>query len=238
MTRRPAIPTGQLKRWSYSAWSLRKRCLYALYLSYVVPKQKDWVAPSNYAMDRGNEVHKKAEFLLKGEITGTPPPLKKFAAEFKALAKLGKALIIEQYWNFNTDFTVAAPYQGTLVVKSDVCVPPSKKSPTAINIDHKTGKEYPEHENQAELSAVATKATFPASDGVDFEFWYVDLGNPVAYHFDNRELQRLKVKWIAEGKKMMALREFPMEPSASACTYCFHRSDKEGGKCDGWRKAG
>lgn len=237
MARKSAIPTGQLKRWSYSAWSLRKRCLYALYLSYVVPKDKDVVVPSNYAMDRGNEIHKKAEFLLKGKITGTPPSLKKFATEFRNLAKLRRTLVIEKFWNFGPKFEVAAPYQGVLVVKCDVCVPPSKANPTAINIDHKTGKEYSEHESQAELFSVATKALYRRSSGVDFEFWYTDLGTPSAYHFTNSELSRLQIKWIAEGKKMMALRDFPMEPG-SACMYCFHRSDKPGGKCDGWKKAG
>lgn len=233
---RAAVPTGKLKRVSYSCWSQAKRCLYACYLSYLVPRDKDAPEKNSYAMDRGNEIHKKAEFLLKGEITGTPPPLKKFATEFRSLAKLGKTLVIEQYWNFHPDFAIAPPYQGAWVVKSDVCVPPSKRERTAINIDHKTGKEYDEHIYQAELSAVATKAMYPKSEGIDFEFWYIDQGDSAVYHFNDKELAKLKTKWIKEGKKLMAVREWPKEPSYAACSFCFHRSDKPGGSCDGWKK--
>jgi hypothetical protein len=183
-------------------------------------------------MMRGTEVHLKAEYFVKGKIQGVPPILKKVRYELENLKRAKP--IVEKYWNYSAEFEVVGDYQGQCVVKSDAAVPP-RKDGVAVNIDYKTGKVWPEHAYQASLSAVATKAMFPKSDGVVFEFWYVDAGEIMVYEYTNRQLKEEKAFWVEQGKKMMSMRNFLPEPSEKACKHCFHRTDR-GGRCDEWRK--
>lgn len=222
---------GKFKRWSYSLWTNFHRCRYAAALGYLTPKE-DKPRVIIPAIERGNQIHKLAEHYLKGDIKGVPKALLKFRDEFIQLKEARP--MIEEWWNFDNDFNSVGNYKGTLVLKSDAVIPPRKKIP-ALNIDFKTGREYDDHYDQAELSALATKVTFWDSDGIEFEFWYLDQGESSQYTFKNVQLEKAKIKWTARARAMMTEQVFIPEPSPAGCANCFHRSDK-GGVCHAWKK--
>lgn len=232
MPKNPNPPIkGKLKRWSYSLWTGYSKCRYQAALSYLVPKS-DAPRAKIPAIERGNEIHKLCENYLKGEITGIPKPMQKFKEEFIQLKEARP--MVEEWWNFNDDFEPVGNYKGSLVLKSDAVVPPRKRLPV-LNIDFKTGREYDDHDDQAELSAIATKQIFKDSKGVEFEFWYLDSGESAQYEFTDEQLEEGRERWSERAKQMLANQTFMPEPSPEACGRCFHRSDK-GGVCHAWKK--
>src|SRR5258708_3085010 len=99
------------------------------------------VGPSVPAMERGTMIHSLAEHYLTGGITGgVPPQLRKLQNEFKMLKKMRPTC--EKFWGLDK-FWKPKDY-GWVVAKTDAFVPPTKKDNVLINVDHKTGREYPE----------------------------------------------------------------------------------------------
>jgi len=186
-------------------------------------------------MERGNTIHLKAEHFLKGDIRGVPPELEKLKKEFLALKKM-KPEHIEEFWGFDRDWRPLRkgfePRQ-TFTLKADVATAPKKG--VAINIDHKSGRIYPAHDDQAELTALASWLWYPAAKKIEVEFWYVDLGDIVAYEFTNTYLAKRKKFWSNEGRKIMSETKFLPTPSQDACKWCAFKSSK-GGPCDAWKK--
>jgi hypothetical protein len=222
---------AQAKRWSYSAYEAHARCPRALGLSYVVAVKQ---AP-NQAMMRGIEMHKKAEYFLKGEIDGMPQILKPMKRELKALRKLKP--VVEQFWNADERFRPAKDYQGWCILKMDAHLPPTKRDNVAWMADHKSGREYDKHVEQAELSSVFMLGRYPKIEAAEFEFWYYDTGDPpVRFTFPREHLIELREKWCERGVEVMAERKFIPTPSTEGCKFCPHRSDK-GGVCSSWKKA-
>jgi hypothetical protein len=219
------------KRWSYSAYATHVKCPRALGLSYIIKTQQ---AP-NEAMKRGIDLHKQAEWYLKGELDKVPKLLLPLKREVMALRKMEP--VVEQFWNADKKFGVAKDYQGWCVLKMDAFLPPTRSYNLAWMADHKTGREYPEHGEQAELSAVFMFGRHPKIDAADFEFWYYDTGDPpLTFSFPRSELLELKDKWQDRGNEVMAERKFLPTPSINACKFCVHRSDK-GGACLEWKRA-
>jgi len=225
-SRSTEIGKGEPKRWSYSAWSSYDQCNFKYYLGYIAKAKQ----AKNWAMERGSEIHKMAEYFLKGEIHGVPKKLKKLTTEFKGLQKAKP--IVEKFWNADKKFREVGDYKGWVVLKADAALPPKKQA--ALVIDHKSGKAWPDHIKQAELSAVVTKGRYPETDGVDIEFWYIDQGEVVSWHFNDRILVPLKEVWTERGEQLMSTRKFLPMPSQK-CQWCPFRSDK-GGPCKAWKK--
>lgn len=226
--------TSLFERWSYSSWSLGRKCGYALKLSYL-DKIKQ---PPNRAMDRGIMIHSLAEHYLKGSLTGgVPKPLQKLTTEYKALKKL-KPPIIEQYWGVSPSWKPMD--YGWCTAKTDVALPPTKKENILITVDHKSGKEYKDHWKQGSLYSAIGFALYPRIDLAVAEFFYVDQGKAVPYEFTRAQLRYSVRYWMEQGKEFMARKKFLPQPSFNACQYCGYRSDKKlasgkPGPCTAWK---
>jgi len=219
------------KRWSYSAYAAHGKCPLSFGLGAVLGLRKD-EAPSP-PMIRGTKIHKEAEYFLKDELDGLPKSLQKLKWEFIGLQK--QKPIVEQFWNANPDFTPAKEYRGWLVLKADAALPPRKG--VAYAFDHKTGREYDSHCEQAELTSVVTFGRYPRSERIEVEFWYIDDGDVASYRFDRSEMKHWRSKWQDLGNKVMSEKKYLATPSDDACRWCPHRTDR-GGLCPEYKVLG
>lgn len=221
----------RLERWSYSTWSGFKECPRKVRYQKIDKLEE----PKHPAMVRGDTIHKKAEYFLKGEIRGVPHELRKLGPEYKELKKQ-KPEHIEEFWGFDGNWKPLrkgfSPKQK-FTIKADVALAPRKG--IAICIDHKTGRIYDGHDDQAELTAIATRLWYPSARGIEVEFWYIDRGDIYTYSFTTKYLDRRIPYWTKQGQKIMSEEKFLPTPSEFACGRCNFRSDK-GGPCTAWKK--
>jgi hypothetical protein len=229
------MPKSLLDHWSYSSWSLWRKCPLALYYAYVEKLR----GPPVPAMERGTMIHSFAERYLDGSITGPMPlHLKKLETEFLEL-KAAKP-IVEKYWALTAEWKPAKERQGWVVAKTDAYIPPTKRENILVVVDHKTGRIYPDHLDQGSLYASIGFGLFPDVEEIEVEFFYIDQGTPASWRY-TRAMLRYNVKyWLEEGKKLMSTKKFIATPSENACGWCGFRSDKklangEKGPCSHWK---
>jgi hypothetical protein len=209
-----------------------KSCPAALIYSRVNKLQ----GPPVPAMERGTAIHALAEHYLNGNITGgVPMKLRKLSREFKALK--AKKPIVEKYWGVSAEWKPMN--YGWCVAKTDAYVPPKVESILDV-IDHKTGRIYPSHPDQASLYAAIGYALFPKVEEIHVAFFYIDEGFAPSYEYTRSKLRYSVKYWREEGLKLMATTNFLPTPSPDACGWCGFRSDKKlangkPGPCNAWR---
>jgi len=135
------------------------------------------------ALEFGIKVHNLLEQYLLGNIKGVPKDLKKFDKELKNLLACGaiaeEELVMDKDWNFieNGWWSKDAWWRG----KADIRL-------NNLIIDLKTGKHYPNHEDQARLYSIAIFKAHPEFDNIDVEFYYSKSGEVADYHYDRKDL--------------------------------------------------
>jgi hypothetical protein len=218
-----ATKKPRIHRWSYSLWTGMQKCPKSVKLGKI-DKIATPLVDTN-AMDRGTRIHHLAEQFLKGNITGMPKELSKLGKEYRALKK-AKPEHIEEFMSLGRNFKRVKDgfRDGWFTLKADAMLKPRKG--IAISIDHKTGRFYPSHQEQAELSAIVQMKFYPDADMYESEFFYVDSGEVVPYIFKPKYLKKREEFWMAEGEKIMAETKFMPTPSQDACKWCAYRSDK------------
>jgi CRISPR/Cas system-associated exonuclease Cas4 (RecB family) len=219
-----------LKRWSYSLWSTFQKCPRAVKYDKIEGIKQ----PPVPAMERGTKIHLLAEGFLKGEVRGMPYELRKLKAEYVALKK-AEPEHIEEFMSLGRKFERVKDgfKDGWFTLKADAALAPRKG--VAIGVDHKTGRYYPSHDQQAELTAIVLRQWYRDADGYEVEFFYVDEGEITPYLFTPKYLDKRVGYWLEEGEKMMREKKFLATPSPDACRWCGFRSDK-GGPCQDWKR--
>lgn len=225
-------PQGKgVKRWSYSAWASLFECPFRFFVSYVLGQR----GPKVWAMERGNEIHKLAEFFLKRRFDGVPPELKRLRPEYQGLRQTKP--IVEEFWGVSSSWKLKER-DSWCVIKMDAALPPKKMDGWLWLQDLKTGKVYPNHWKQASLYGAVGLAKYPDIDGVMAEFWYADqpVGkNTHTYKWDFRDVKILRDFWMEQGEEIMTPRKrYLPQPSEGACKWCWLRKDK-GGPCDAYK---
>ena len=145
------------------------------------------------ALEFGIMVHNKLEQYLLGEIKGVPPELKKFELELKKLLASGavpeEELVMDKDWNAIEDgwWSKDAWWRGKTDVRLDNYI-----------IDLKTGKHYPNHEDQAMLYSIAVFKYHPEYENIDVEFY--DEHYPKGAYSDVHKKSFLRNTKEAKGK--------------------------------------
>lgn len=211
-----------LKSWSYTVWSTWKECpLRAKYRW--IDRLKE---PSNKAMSRGNDIHTAAEKFVQAK-SGTKTQvkeLKPWAPKLVELRRSGAA--VEEPWGFDKQWTVTSWREAWLRMKLDVRVLEGRH---ARVIDHKTGKRYDSHKDQAELYTVGAFLRHPELLTLDVEMWYIDQKSIDRIEYDRRELPSLVRKWDDRAKELFRDRNFYPRPTTK-CAWCSFSKSK-GGPC-------
>lgn len=223
--------------WSFSRYDDFFKCphLYALkhIAKVALPKE------SNPAFERGTQVHLYSQHYIQGDITRVPKDLLSFAAEYKAIKKLGAKAEVD--YTIDGDWLPCASDDfdnAWLRAKLDIVVP----SDSLTVIDVKTGRAREEKaELQGSIYGMLALERHEEYDEVDVEFWFVDSGETFPLSFERSNQKALKRDWLKRIKPMLSGRLFPKTPSADSCQYCPFRSDKvlangEPGECERWKE--
>lgn len=223
--------------WSYSRLRDYTECPFKAYLKYL----EKIAEPPNPAMNRGSDIHTKAEEYIKGSITRLPKELKLFDSLFKDLRgrfkKKVHGMTVEETWAFTRDWnpTVWNDWAGcALRIKVDVAYPEDN---VLIVTDWKTGKNNSRfkdvYEEQIELFSLGALLLHDVQI-VRPQLVYLDAGEIFpGGEFTPKDIPALKKKWNKKSKPMLNDTRFAPRPN-DRCCWCFYRKNNKaagGGQC-------
>ncbi len=214
--------------WSFSRWNTYEGCPLKAKFLYI-DKLKE---PDNAAQARGSAIHKVAEDYVRGSIpAAVPADLKGFSDEFKKLRKL-KAQP-ELQWAFRADWTPTDWFakDAWCRIKLDALASVKGK---VILIDYKTGRWYPEHEDQLSLYALGGFCSLPLTQEIEAQDWYLDekklkAGEEriIGADFHRSDMEALKKDWARRTKLMLTDQNFKPKPG-DGCRFCHFRKSNNG----------
>jgi len=235
------IPIKPATSWSYSRYSDYRQCPLKFRLKHL-DKIKE---PGSEAMQRGTEIHDKAEAYIKGTTDVLDPRLGSFETELKAFREQYKkkinGMVVEDTWAFtsNWDETSWDDWVHCWVrIKLD-CAHHLEFN-TMVVSDWKTGKIRQEmvedYMEQLELYALAALLLHEHIEAVIPRLCFTDQGeiyprDPIVYV--RSEMEDLKKKWTKRVKPMMTDTVFAPRPN-DKCRWCFYRASNKtngGGQC-------
>lgn len=223
----PKKKVRKFEAWSFSRWSDYEKCAFMAFCKYLDPNKPKFVP--NKAMQRGTDIHTKAEKYATGVIRKLPKELELFEDEFKALRKIKKKLKVEGQLTITADWEETGWFDrdAWLRVKMDLMY--NVNAEHLKMIDHKTGRIRPEHENQLSLYALIGFVLFDEVEKIDAELWYLDEGEIIPFTYLRKDFNKLKKAWEKRTKKMLTDTVFKPTPG-NGCTWCDFSAAK-GGPC-------
>lgn len=235
--------TQKIKSWSFSRYNTYRQCPLKLKFNAIDRIRE----PSNAAMERGIEIHKKAEDYIKGNINRIPVELKQFTDEFKKLRAQHKkkisGMVVEDTWAFTKSWDETQWDDWVhcwLRVKLDCAH--HEDDETLVVTDWKTGKfrqqKVDEYIEQLELYALAALLLHDHIQYVKPRLVFLDLGivhpdEKVPIIFSRKDLKKLQKSWEKRVRPMMNDTRFAPRPS-DECRWCFYRASNKangGGQC-------
>ena len=186
--------------------------------------------PESPPMLRGKELHSQSEQYVKaGDPQANPPPalwnVQENMREYAKLVdpQLELQLAVTKEWTktgwFDKDVYLRAVFDL-------VCI----QGTHGFLVDHKTGKVYDDHPDQATIYAAFGFAIWPELETIKVQFNYIDQGMDMDYDFTREEHEGLKSKWDEKMATVSADEEFLPKPGRG-CRWCNFRAEK-GGPCE------
>lgn len=218
----------QVTAWSYSRYSDYKQCPAKFKYKHLM-RLPD---PGTPAMDRGNQIHKLAEDVIRAKID-VPPELAGVKDELEFLRDM--MATPEESWGFTKSWNwIGRPgWFGDDVwfrAKTDVRL--LYDDDELLLIDWKTGKKYFSNEEQIELFALAGLRRFPHATSVDTRLYYTDAppdDNEIRRVYTPKELEAVQRTWTKNVVPMFRDRKFAPTPN-DKCGWCPY-SKAKGGPC-------
>jgi hypothetical protein len=210
------------KRWSYSSLSTYESCPAKWYYGYIVGLTGE---PSP-AMARGSRLHADCESYVKGDLMVVPYELKKVALRLEDF-KQRKAKA-EEVWLLDKDWKTSdqEPWIKAIIDVHYV------ESNVLHVIDHKSGREYPEHREQLELYSLIGLCRYPEVKRAEYSALYLDTG-----HVSNEgailrgDIMNSRIKhWHDRAIRIFEDKDYRPKPGG-ACKWCDY-SAKKGGPCE------
>lgn len=210
-------------KWSLSSLGVFEKCHFKYKLQYI----DKLPVPRGAAASRGVENHKLFEDRVKGDLAALPLEYNYYEGLCKEIIdKKGEAeykVSFNRQWQpveWNADDVW---FRGIL----DVYVP----AEVAWVIDWKTGKIYPDHDDQKHLYSTAILSQYDHVQRVRAEHVYVDLGKRREKTFDRAELLGMQKHWEVRAGFLELTPPEDMIPSPGMhCRWCPF-SAKVGGPC-------
>ncbi len=202
------------------------------YKKKVIDKLPD---PSGPAAERGTHIHKLAEGYVNGHIKGLPKELAKYKDEFKTLRALKRKEPDHVLTEFDCSMTPEWTHTSYddwngVYVRAYIDLLRLGEN-TAIYIDYKTGKKYPDHKDQGHLYATTVFCLDESIESVSGEFWYLDSGDLMTFEYERSALQRMIDVWERRVEKIKNEKHFDAMPGP-LCKWCNYHVSK-GGDCRG-----
>jgi PD-(D/E)XK nuclease superfamily len=214
-----------MSTWSFSRYKTFEQChaKYDYRYNLKVPDNRG----SGPAAERGVRIHKEIEESIKG--TGAPPVEASFVGDhLGAIRVSGIPATAEFVLKLAKDWTLAPnPEDYWLHCILDLYTIPE---PTVAEVwDWKTGKRYPEHDEQKELYAIAVLSAYPEIEIVRTKFAYLDQGSIIPKEFGRHHVEAAQERWNRKIERMHTATEFIPMPTF-ACRWCGY-SSAFGGPC-------
>ena len=213
-------------RTSYSALTTFEDCPLS-YFEYYMNGRKDESGP---AAQRGTRLHTAAERYLKHEIDSDRLPIDFWKIKSVLVEYRNIGAIAEEVWLIDKDWNHQRIEDEHTRLKALTDIHYLTEDTIHI-VDLKTGRNYPEHEDQLQVYALLGLLKYPHLDRVTVGALYVDDGVMGHNHTYLRGmLEILKQRWLERMDALFTATEFPATPSEKACRYCKLRKSK-GGSC-------
>lgn len=215
------------KAWSYSAVSQHKKCPLAFRFRRIdrLPE------PEGAPLLRGHDIHAHlAHYLTHGHWIPDSPntPSDHWKGALDALRERGAKP--EQQVAFNKDWIPVAWYAPDAFVRVVFDAIIMERDYIEI-IEFKSGKVYPEHEQQKRLYALAAMKYHPPAQIGGVRLWYIDQkeeGDSYAAH--RHSVPMLEVEFENFPREFLQDTLYPARPGVH-CRWChFRRSN--GGPCE------
>jgi len=225
--------------WSASRYKTFKGCAMRAYFEYVEKIKFAVPAHLQKIFDRGTRSHYVGQLVLQGSAATIDDTYRKVADKAGPVTQKELDLwwawadhlydlreqgaVAEERWGFTRELRPVDFFRGPKVWLRAVTDVHIVGQDTLYVIDFKTGRVYDEHEEQAEIYAVAGKAMFPKVRNVEVEFWYLDQGpgrGIAEYEYDEQDLDGLRGKWIEQGTQVTDATKFPATPDLTGCKRC------------------
>lgn len=210
-------------RTSYSGLTTYENCPLSYKLSYM-----DGIrTPSGAAADRGTRLHLSCEKYLKGELPEERLPLE-FETIKPALATYkGLGAKAEEVWLTSISWGYQEVEDETTLFKAIVDIHWTEDKTLHIR-DLKSGRKYPEHDDQLQLYAAMGFSRYPDAVEVVVGALYLEgMGDSAS--FRRTIADPLQERWSDRALKLAEEREWKANPGPVACRWC---SYAKMGYCD------
>jgi hypothetical protein len=205
-----SLPVRSFK-WSLSSLSTYEKCPAQYKYRYI----DGLTSAKGAAAARGVSTHAVVEGYLKGELTAVTSELSFYQGFLDELKKAGakseEKLALTKSWEPTA--WDGAWWRGIL----DCLVFPTPEE--AILYDWKTGKIYPDHDDQKALYSLAVLSTFPAVRFVRAVHVYLDLGKNQQKGYSQSQVHMLREFWGNRVARLERDVNFITKPGFY-CRYC------------------
>lgn len=212
--------------WSLSSISTYEKCALQYKFRYI---DKIESQTTSAAASRGTEIHGSIESFLTGATEVLPNEISyynQFLTDLrgKTIYPEHKVALTREWepteWGADNRW-----YKGIL----DLKVVDDPEATEATVIDWKTGKVYPEHEDQKSIYSLAVFSEHPSVLRVRAQHVYVDLGKTRETIYDRQQVHELRTKWNSRVLKLEEEKDWIPNPSFK-CRFCSYSKEK-GGPC-------
>jgi hypothetical protein len=219
---------------SYSAWSLWKKCPQA----FKFEKVDKLPVPENPAFVKGRAVHEAMERYITsapGDRIVRPEAAAKFTALVDGLRAVPpERKIVEQQMAFDREQRPCDWFGPNAYARYvwDVAVLDDPARPQRIDMaDWKTGKPYGSYDEQMQLFAVPAFLRYPTLWEFSTNLVYLEHGEVQQQTYNRAQFEGgLNDLWRGNAAMMEADQAYAPKPSKQACRFCPFHQDK-GGPC-------
>ena len=211
-------------RTSYSALTTFEACPRSYKLYYL---DEIKVETEKAAANRGTRLHLACERFLKGEI-----PFEKLPIDFR-LIKLTleqlkqKGAIAEQVWLLRDDTWEVQEEETPETSFKAILDIHYIEGNTLYIYDLKSGRKYPEHDDQLQAYAMAGLCRYPEVEEVMVAALYLE-GLDTQLKYNRAMLPHLQEFWKGRWDKLFNTHDYPPTPSLDACRWCDYKATKSG----------
>lgn len=219
--------------WSLSRLRVSEQCAARYNYRYNLKMQDFTMSP---AAQRGTDMHAQIEQFVKGEIPALTGKLEFYHGFLSALKAHPVPIYSEHKIYLDKNWNLQGPENYWHISILDMF---RKVEVSAQLWDWKSGKIYPDHEEQKELYAISVLSAYTEVEVVTSTFTYIDQGynrekiysrtGPWPKDKSIRTFDEAKEEWNDRVKKMESLTEFIPNPSWKCNTCSF--STRNGGPC-------
>lgn len=224
--------------WSLTSLGTYERCGLKYKFKYVDKIEEK----RSFSANRGVEFHRTVELFLRGEILELPPELNFYTSFLTGLRQHEiypeHRVSLSRNWTPTpwTEAWVRAVVDLKLLIKPEVkkeiceeCTEVFYPPTQAIVYDWKTGKPYPDHDDQKALYSLAVFSEHPTLRSVRAVHVYLDSNTNREKTFHRDQMHQLRDHWEGRVQRLEQDPQYIANPGFH-CRFCSYRREV-GGPC-------